>query len=367
VEDTLRRIEARVQAHAGFHLPEWILAARVRDRMAALGCESADEYAARLTKTELDALAERLRVGETRFFRHMAHVGALERVVAADIRGRKTTNRVRAWSAGCATGEEPYTLAIVLSDALPGWKIDVQATDLSEEALAVARAGVYATVAAAAVPAAQRARAFVPGPREGTVQVAPEIAARVRFERKNLLEADYPQRVDVILCRNVLIYFDASARARTIERLIDSLAPGGYLFLGYAESLREYAQLEALRTPDGVVYRRPLRPSIPPPAPVARPVVAPSPVKRRSTEVTVRLTGVYDDGVTIGDVIARAMEEATQRVQIDLDGVSFLADDVAAVLRRTAATASAAGISFTISATRPGPRRWLARHGFGHE
>jgi chemotaxis protein methyltransferase CheR len=384
-EAALRAIERCVNAHAGLALPAWVLAARVRDRVAALALHDADEYLALLEGAtggaELERLAETLRVGETRFFRHAAHVNALARVVVPELVTRRTREkRLRAWSAGCATGEEAYTLAILLGEGAPaGWNVTVLGSDLSEEAISVARAGVYDEAALERVPPATRTRCFVAGPREHTVRVAPEVAARVRFERRNLLEPVYPRQLDVVLCRNVLIYFDAAARQATVERLIESLAPGGYLFLGYAESLRGFERLEALRTDDGIIYRREAhghRPSLaaaatrpPRPRPAARRVTLPPPEPPAARPLTARgpgrlaLRGKLEDPAQVAAAISRAMAEAGERLVVDLDDASFLAEGVAPVLRRAAAAATAVGMIFELAATRPGARRWLARHG----
>jgi chemotaxis protein methyltransferase CheR len=377
-EAALRAIERCVNQHAGLKLPAWVLAARVRDRVAALALRDADEYLRVLEgahgAAELDLLAEALRVGETRFFRHAAHVGALERVVVPELRARRARERhLRAWSAGCASGEEAYTLAILLGEGVPpGWRIEVLGTDISEDAIATARAGVYEAAAVESVPAPLRARCFAPGPHPGAVRVAAEVAARVRFERRNLLEPLYPRRLDVVLCRNVLIYFDGAARKATVQKLIDSLAPGGYLFLGYAESLRGFERLEALRTDDGVVYRkelapaprhlRPTRPSQPPPV-VSAPLPAPAHAHTARGPGRLALRGKLEDPAQVAAALSRAMAEAGERLVVDLDGASFLAEGVAPVLRRASAAAAAAGLRFELTATKPGARRWLSRHG----
>ena len=394
-EAALRAIERCVNAHAGLHLPAWVLAARVKERVAALALRDADAYLGVLEGErggeELDRLAETLRVGETRFYRHAAHVSALQRVVVPELRVRRAEERkLRAWSAGCASGEEAYTLAILLGEGVPvEWQIEVLGTDISEEAIATARAGVYDLAALENVPPPTRARSFVAGPRPGTARVAPAVAARVKFERRNLLEPVYPRKLDVVLCRNVLIYFDAAAQKATVERLIESLAPGGYLFLGYAETLRGFERLEALRSDDGIVYRRELapraaraqRPSHPPPVrPRATPgAVPPPPVSapaRPAAAATARahtargpgrlaLRGKLEDPAQVAAAISRAMAEAGERLVVDLDEASFLAEGVAPVLRRAGAAAAAAGLGFELCATRPGARRWLQRHGLG--
>ncbi len=259
-------IAGRVRDHAGLSPPAWVLAARLDDRMDALGVASLDDYLRALTEDEheLATLTESLRVGETRFFRHRAHVSALEKIVIPDLVARKhKAKRVRAWSAGAATGQEAYTLAILLAEAMPeaaGWDVRVVATDISDDALAVARAGIYPEAALEHVPDRLRARWFLPAPKK-QITVAPALRHLVRFERQNLVDSPYPHHTDVVLCRNVLIYFDPEQRARTVEKLIDSLAPGGYLFLGYAESLRAFVKdgasaLECLPGEEGPIYRR---------------------------------------------------------------------------------------------------------------
>jgi chemotaxis protein methyltransferase CheR len=364
-ERTLAAIADRVSAHAGLRPPAWVLAARVRERMRALGVVEERAYLGLLEPDEVAALVECLRVGATRFFRHQAHVAALRRVVVPALAAAPArAPRVRAWSAGCASGEEAYTLAMILAEGLPGWEVDVLGTDISEDALAVARAGLYAEEALAPVPAHLRARWFRPA-APGRVAVGPELAARVRFERKNLVDA-FGGHKDVILCRNVLIYFDAEARAETARRLADALAPGGFLFVGYAETLRSVGGLEAIRCEDGLVYRR----TETEPATVAETAAAPDPVPVAdwaADTVTVTISGSHDAPQTIAADLRRAIARARRSVEVHLDEADFLDDSVAPVLRRAEAAAHAAGLAFTIAAERPGPRRFLARHGLDRE
>jgi chemotaxis protein methyltransferase CheR len=376
-DDVLARIERRLGAHAGLKMPAWLLSSRVSERMRALGLSSMEEYVRRLdSRLELDALSEALRVGETSFFRHKAHMGALRRIVAPDLAARHVEDRrVRVWSAGCASGEEPYTLAMVLAEAMPperGWRIEVLATDISEEALEVARRGRYGEGALKAVPTSLRERWFR-RVADGA-QIVDELARMVRLERKNLVDVHWGVRgMDVILCRNVLIYFDPGAQRRTANRLIEALAPGGYLFLGYAESLREFDTLEALRSDDGVVYRRPLKGKLPvaevgTTAPPVLPAPAPSAPAARTTAravVTVRLSGSHESSAAVAELLRVAISTATEKVVVDLDGADYLSDAIVPALRRAATTATAAGLGFELRASRPGPRRFLSRHGLG--
>ncbi|HEX8953660.1 MAG TPA: CheR family methyltransferase, partial [Polyangia bacterium] len=184
-------------SRAGLDPPAWALEARVRERAQALGVSDAD-YVARAAadSAELDRLIELLRVGETRFFRHRAQLAALGERVLPSLR-----SPVAAWSAGCASGEEAWTLAMLLCER--GLLFDVWATDLSATALARAQQGRYpAARVAADVPAALRARYFR---RIGDDDVVNDrLRAHVRFAAHNLLAPTGGRELDLILCRNVL-------------------------------------------------------------------------------------------------------------------------------------------------------------------
>ena len=383
VASALSAIARRIADFAGLDPPAWVLEARARERAARLELDL-ERYATRLVDDagELAALVEALRVGETRFFRHQAHIASLRDAVIPE-RARAGVN-LRAWSAGCATGEEAWTLAILLAEAV-GEKFDLVATDLSAGALEVARAGRYPRCALAEIPAATRARFFVEEERFATV--AAPLRRRVRFERKNLLDLGYPTRQDIILCRNVLIYFEEARRDQVVERLAESLAPGGYLFLGYSETLRSHADLfEARRNESGSpIYRR-ARPSRslcerPHKTPQKRPhspfsARAPGhadddkssrsdagvrPIRKRSP-TTIRLSGDYSD-----DRVERLSRELRPLLEggahrVDLDGATFLGDEAARVLDRIA-TASPGRLA--LYASRPPIRRWLAQHDLG--
>ncbi len=377
----LEQLETRVSSHAGLKVPTWVLASRVQTRMAALGIDDAAAYLEVLADAEMDRLVEALRVGETRFFRHRSAMAALVDIVVPAL--REGTRPVRAWSAGCATGEEAYSLAILLRQHIPSpRKVQVTGTDISAAALEVAAAGHYPDDALAHVPADMR-DAFE---RSGDAwRVVEDYASLVTFERANLAEARFPRHLDVILCRNVLIYFEPEARRRTVERLIDSLVTGGFLCVGYSETLRDFPALEAMRTSDFVVYRKrdgvnlstyvpqpraktepgvaPARPAIAPPR-----VVAPSSGtkvdKLTPSPARVVLRGRYDDGARLREELAAVMGGD---VVVDADGAEYLGDAAAAVLRRARAAARAAGATFRVRATRPGTQRWLRRSGLGED
>ena len=184
---------------------------------------------------------------ETHFFREPRQFEFLERRVVPEWTARAAAGaprRIRAWSAGCSTGEEPYSLAMVLLAHFPpsaGWSVEILASDLSSRALERARAGLWTIDKASEIPHPYL-KAFMlrgRGSQEGLMKAGPEIRSLLRFQRVNLAEERYPVAgpFDLVFCRNVLIYFDPPGKTRVVERLLEQIAPGGYLFLGHAESL----------------------------------------------------------------------------------------------------------------------------------
>jgi len=387
--DVVAAIAQRLAEHAGLDLPAWVVDARATARIALLGC-SPGEYLALLDSGrgagELAELIEAVRVGESRLFRHRPQVDTLAEVVAPALhaRGRRA---IRVWSAGCAAGEEPYTLAMVLARALPDCSISIVATDLSAEALAQAAAATYPRAALHHVPDAYRDRFVLDG---DVVRVAPEITALVRFERANLLDGAVPRGCDLVWCRNVLIYFTAEARRRVIDRLVSATVPGGFVFVGYSESLRDIAELEGVRANDAVYYvrrgaeatTRPRRPTpVPGPARDPQPAARAVPVAvlndRTPPPIAFPAQSPADDTLALhgqpvavrvtAELSARFAQPGLRSLTIDLDGAELIGDDLAPVLRRARAAARAAGIALRVRATRTGARRWLGRHGLDGE
>ncbi|MBI3206926.1 MAG: protein-glutamate O-methyltransferase CheR [Myxococcales bacterium] len=216
-----------------------LVKSRVGRRLRALGVASFDEYVARLghDREELGRMVDVLTTNKTFFFREPAH---FDFIVDHGLPAwRRAGKRLRAWSAGCSTGEEPYSLCMVLAEKLgdfEAWDARILATDISPRVLDTARAGAYPKATLEGVSPAQRARFF-----EATDQgarVRPELRARVQFAQLNLL-GHWPMRgpFDVIFCRNVMIYFDEPTRVRLVSRFRELLAPGGWLLIGHSESL----------------------------------------------------------------------------------------------------------------------------------
>ncbi len=383
----LARVHAVLRAHAGLELPDWVVDARATTRMKTLGVASG-AYADLLEDprggSELATLVESVRVGETRFFRHEKQTDALlDVVVPAWKKARLSSPRI--WSAGCASGEEPYTLAIVLSAALgPSATPTVLATDVSAEAIAFAKRGVYPESAIASVPDDYRTSFTVRG---DTARVRGDVAARVTFERQNLVGASHERDFDLVWCRNVLIYFEPAARKTAVKKLVAALAPGGFLFLGYSETLRGAEGLEAVHHGDQVLYRKarerahaappkeaPRKTKLPPRATlVPAKLVAsrsgpPSSSRRKAAAARSAVIIEPTDATELPAQIQRALaHRGLDRVTIDLDNATFLGDDVAPLLRRAQAAANAAGIALVLRAARPGAQRWLRRHGLPRE
>jgi chemotaxis protein methyltransferase CheR len=250
-ESEFRLIRDFVHREAGIFLGPHkmaLLSSRLARRLRELGFRRYGDYfrqAVLPSPEEQVHLLDRLCTHETRFFREPRQFELLEREILPAWRAAGETGgrprRVRFWSAGCSTGEEPFSLALTLAAGLPGWDSQILATDLSTRALARAEAATWPVERAREIPPALLKRYLLRGTRsqEGLMRAGAELRARVRFRRLNLNADSYPVEggLDAIFCRNVLIYFDAESKARVIERLVERLAPGGYLFLGHSESL----------------------------------------------------------------------------------------------------------------------------------
>jgi chemotaxis protein methyltransferase CheR len=225
---------------------------RLAKRIRELGLDSFAAYYHHVAEdrdgAELIQMLDRISTNETRFFREPRQFEFLETQIIADWTAEAAAGmrlrRIIAWSAGCSTGEEPYSLAMVLRDHFPpsaGWEIEILATDLSTRVLDCARTAIWPIAKAEEIPP-KYLKPFMlkgKGTQAGKMKPAPEIRSMVRFERLNLNDDVYPVSgsFDLILCRNVLIYFDGPSRLRVIHRLLNHLALSGYFFVGHAETL----------------------------------------------------------------------------------------------------------------------------------
>jgi chemotaxis protein methyltransferase CheR len=223
---------------------ERFFAPRVNQYLRECGEQDAAGLLRRIrgSNVEYDRFLESLLTQETSFFRYPAIFQALERVVLPEVQSRKlwrNPRSLRIWSAGCSTGEEPYSIAITVADTLPfsdAWQIEILATDISREALLVAERGIYAGRSVANASPDQLLAHFK---KTGdTWQVKPRLRRMISFAPMNLARSVYVGRMDCIFCMNVLMYFSEERRNELLQRFYDALEPGGVFFLGHSESMK---------------------------------------------------------------------------------------------------------------------------------
>jgi chemotaxis protein methyltransferase CheR len=240
-----------------------LITARLQKRLRLLGLSSYREYLDLLQRDasgeEMVAFLDAIATNHTSFFREEQHFAFLRDRVLPGLLARPGRQEIRVWSAACSTGEEPYTLAITLADALPDGAdgVNLFASDLSTKALATARGAVYKMDRVRGIPSDVLRRHFERGmgAQEGLARVSPALRRRVEFAQLNLLEiGDLGRRFDVIFCRNVMIYFDRVVQQRVVSMLERHLAPDGYLFISHSESLNGITH--GLRWLAPAVYQR---------------------------------------------------------------------------------------------------------------
>lgn len=259
-------------------------------RLAARSADAA-AYLAELddgeANGELRELGRELTVGETYFFRHREQFAAFSELALPERLQRGGPREVRVLSAGCASGEEPYSIAVrVLSHGIPaGRRVSIRAVDVNPGALEKASRARYSTWSLRETDAEERKRWFVSHGREYTL--APEVRRLVTFEERNLAHDDpalfVPEAYDVVFCRNVLMYFSPVRIADIVSRFARSLAPGGYLFLGHAETLRGVSHDFHLQHTHNAFYYRRKEVLESHSISVAPPALAPPPVKAAET------------------------------------------------------------------------------------
>ncbi len=240
-----RQVGALVARVAGIQLPagkESLVRSRLSKRLRALGVATVGEYLELVerdtSRAELAEMVDVLTTNKTSFFREAEHFRLLERTILPAL--ERSSGPIRIWSAGCSTGEEPYSLAMVARETLgsAASRVRILATDISARVLQRARAATYDADVVDDVPAQLRHAHFEGSTPPGSYRVVQPTRDLVQFARLNLM-GDWPMRgpFDVILCRNVMIYFDKPTQERLVARYSELLAPGGYLFVGHSESL----------------------------------------------------------------------------------------------------------------------------------
>jgi chemotaxis protein methyltransferase CheR len=246
------RFRALIRGASGIHLSvskRALLYGRLSRRIRDLGLRSFADYFARVQQdsSEQERMIDRITTNETRFFREPKQFAFLQesllpRWIDAAAAGRRP-RKVCAWSAGCSSGEEPYSLAMTLIDRLrDGWNVDVLATDISTRVLDAARQATWPMDRAKEIPPRLLKRFMLHGigTQAGRLRAGPELRRVVRVERFNLNDdpSAIGDRFDLIFCRNVLIYFDREHRQSVVQRLVSRLSEGGHLFVGHAEGIQ---------------------------------------------------------------------------------------------------------------------------------
>jgi chemotaxis protein methyltransferase CheR len=269
-EEEFRLLRDLVQVHCGIHFREdmkYLLARRLAPRLAALGLRGFDEYYRHLrfdpgADGELEAATDLLTTNETYFFREPLQLRAFAReILPAAAKELAPLRRLRILSAGCSTGEEPYTLAVIVKDSglFEGWDVEIVGADVSRRCLAQARAAAYGEHAFR-TPEAEPVRRWA-HLRGGKWVLDDAIRRMVRFSAENLVAPRAlasVSRLDVVFCRNVMIYFDVAARRRALRRLHERMRDGAWLLLGHSESLLNVtADFEIVHLRHDLVYRKP--------------------------------------------------------------------------------------------------------------
>jgi len=268
------RLSRVIYGECGIRMPhskKVMLEARLRKRLRALGLTSFARYCEYLfskegLENELISMIDVVTTNKTDFFREPKHYDFLSTVAVPELMnqyGAGMRRDLKIWSAGCSTGEEPYTIAMVLSEfreAHPGFEFMILGTDISTKVLDRAARAVYKMERADTVPVLMKKKYLLRSRdrQKNLVKIVPELRGYVKFRRLNFMQEDFDMRepMDLIFCRNVIIYFDRQTQERLLNRLYDHLIPGGYVFMGHSETL------SGLRVPlvsaGPTVYRKPL-------------------------------------------------------------------------------------------------------------
>lgn len=252
-DDEFVRLGDFIQRQCGIKMPlskKTMLQTRLHKRLRLLNLSSFAEYAdyvfgPRGSDEELYSMIDAVTTNKTDFFRESKHFDFLRNRVLAVSRQdspRLKPRHMKFWSAGCSTGEEPYTLAMVLAEHMlhnPSFHFSILATDISTQVLRHAAAAIYAHEKIDPVPMQLRKKYLLKSKDKPLVRICPELRARVSFKRINFMDDRYAigDKMDAIFCRNVIIYFDRETQEAILNRICRHLQPGGFLFMGHSETL----------------------------------------------------------------------------------------------------------------------------------
>lgn len=238
-----------------------ILDSRLKERLREKGLSTIREYYELVTTNaeEMTVMLDSVTTNLTRFFRNQPHFDAFVNYVIPHVIAEKqktSDRRIKLWSAGCSTGEEPYTIAMVLKEILPpGWTFQITASDISLKSLMVGQQGFYPESRIQGIPPNFLTKYFTKN--EKGYQVSSELMSTIKFDYHNLKNDSGMRNLDVVFCRNVLIYFDEPAQKNCIDRFWDAMANKSYLFIGHSESLFGMdTKFEFLKTEWACLYQK---------------------------------------------------------------------------------------------------------------
>jgi chemotaxis protein methyltransferase CheR len=234
-----------------------ILESRLKERLREKGVASVSTYlnTIKSDKEELKGFLDSITTNLTRFFRNQAHFDALEKYVIPEVmKIKKTPGTIRIWSAGCSTGEEPYTISMLLSEILPKiWDFEILASDISLKCLMTAKEGFYADSRIVGIPDNYLAKYF--DKVDGGYKIHQDVHSKIKFDYHNLKNDSGHRNFDIVFCRNVIIYFDEAAQTAVMGRFWDAMAPNSFLFIGHSESLfGMQTKFEFLKTEWATLY-----------------------------------------------------------------------------------------------------------------
>jgi len=275
IDPVYRQIRDLVYKVSGIYQLEeklYLLADGCGRRMRQLNAKGPREYWEHLTAhsnrdAELRCLLNEITIGETCLFRSQPQLDAVRQVILPELASDKTKQiikRLRIWSAGCSTGEEAYTLAMLLLEEkeklLKGWTVEILATDLNDRSVETAKAGVYGDYALRSTTEYFKRKYFSPADNK-KLQIKPEVKSLINFSRLNLQDDSkmlFMKGMDLIFCCNVLIYFDGPSKTKVVDHFFGNLNSGGYFFLGTSESLLKLNEkFRLVHFPGAIAYWKP--------------------------------------------------------------------------------------------------------------
>ncbi|WP_147821752.1 CheR family methyltransferase [Salidesulfovibrio onnuriiensis] len=272
-DSEFRDLRDFIYAQCGIYIADnrkYLLENRLANRLKKLSLKDFGEYYYYLQYDsgkgqELSKLFEVITTNETSFYRNPPQLKVFQENILADViqeQRKKGLKSLRIWSAGCSTGEEPYTLAMILSEVLKGeiasWDIKITANDLSARVLDSARKGVYSDYSLRTTPKEIVQKYFDEDGKN--FRIKSELKRMVSFGQINLKDKSHLKRVersDIVFCRNVIIYFDDDMKKQVISAFYDNLHPGGYLIIGHSESLHNISRtFKPIHYPGAIIYQK---------------------------------------------------------------------------------------------------------------